>query len=171
MFSRVRWTLLGVGALVMLSGGASIFGRPEREVLYNMHRLPPICHAEGCTVLYNLEVGNTGKLDQEQVLIRLRSAALQTALLKPTVRNFGKVERPVGVTEENGVRTYTLGRLDPQARVELQLVLHSQDAGSAPSWEEIFVGVEAPGADLNRGDPEATTLGRVLFALFGTAWW
>jgi hypothetical protein len=168
---QLRWVLIVVGGLALARGGASIFSRPEQEVLHSAYTLPPTCLSSGCITIYTLTVGNTGSEDQEQVRVRLHAAALQTAILPLTVRTFGKVERPFALSEEAGVRTYALGRLRPGDRVELSFALRTASPAAAPPWDAILAGVEPAHGTARAGDPAAVSLGRLLYAVFGVRWW
>jgi hypothetical protein len=64
---------------------------------------------------------------------------------------------------------YDLGRMKPQERVELSLVLRAPDPSRAPAWDEILVAVDADTAEVHRGSPAATTFARWMYAIFG-AW-
>jgi hypothetical protein len=162
--------LIVIGGLALARGGASIFSRPEQEVLYAAYTLPPTCLSSGCITIYTLTVGNTGTEDQEQVRVRLHASGLQAAILPPTVRTFGKVERPFAMSEDAGVRTYALGRLRPGDRVELSFALRTASP-AAPSWDAILAGVDPARGTARAGDPAAISLGRLLYAVFGVRWW
>jgi len=123
---ETRWTLVGVGLLMLVAGGVSIFSRPARELLYDPALPAGACSSLGCVFLYRLEVGNTGREPLEQVLVRLRAPVLATAPIRPSVRDFGKFDRPAEVSEAGGVRTYALGRLNPEDRVDLSFVLRRE---------------------------------------------
>lgn len=168
MRRRIRWTLAGAGLVLLLGGGASIFWRPAQEILFSPD--PPLrsCAATGCVALYRLEVGNTGRAPQEEVRIRLRSDALAGAVLGPRARDFGKLDRPVRVSEADGVRTIALGRLEPEARVDVSFVLRGPATQPPLPWERILVGVEGAGR-VRRGSPGWVMLLRVWYAVF-SAW-
>ena len=170
MARQLRWVLIVFGAMALLRGGASIFSHPESEVLYSTWMLPPSCVRSGCIFIYTLTVGNTGSRDAEHVSARLRENVLSTAILKPTVRTFGKVERPVDVSESEGVRTYQLGRLKPGDRVEVSFTLQRPSRSGEPPWDSILVGVDATDAKVRAGDPAAVSLGRLLYTFFGVRW-
>ncbi|MBI4518265.1 MAG: hypothetical protein HY699_20895 [Deltaproteobacteria bacterium] len=171
MLRRFRWLLMAIGLLALGSGGASIFSRPAHEVLYSPR--PPLrtCLSSGCLAIYIIEVGNTGSEGQEDVRIRLRADVVRAALLPVTVRNFGKVDRPVTVSEAGGVRTFAFGRVKPGDRVELSFTLRHGERFQAPGWEQILVAVEAAQGPAQPGDPAAVALGRMLYAVFGQGWW
>jgi hypothetical protein len=168
MFRGIRLTLVVVGLLVLAGGGVSIFRLPDHEVVFATP--PPIiaCTKSGCLFIYTLEVGNTGRQDQEDVRVRVRGDVVRAAILPPKVRNFGKVDRPVDIHDEDGVRTFDLGRLKTQGRVELTFVLRYKDRQQAPSWRQILVAVEPASGDARAGDPASITLGRVLYRIFGS---
>src|SRR5437867_10453774 len=111
---------------MLVGSGVSIFWRPAGEVLYDRRRLDA-CTASGCTFLYTLEVGNTGSEAQADIRVRLRAAVMDGALFVPHARDFGKFDRPVRVSDVAGIRTYSLGLLEPEERVELSFVLRGSE--------------------------------------------
>jgi hypothetical protein len=160
----IRWTLAGVGAILLLAGGGSIFWRPSHEVLYRPSR-SVVCQPTRCIGLYELEVGNTGHAPQPDVRLHLRAAVVAAAPVDVRVKDFGKTDRPVAVSTAADVRTYALGPLLPDRRVVLSLVLLGADAAGLPGWDAILVGVEpATGAALP-GNPGAITLLRIWYRL------
>jgi hypothetical protein len=164
-----RWcrrALVAAGLVGLLTGGASIFGQPEREILYQPE--PPLaaCGSHGCAFVYRLEVGNSGAAPQDEVVVRLRRAAVERALLPVKVRNFGKIERPVRVWDERDVRAYALGRLEPESRVEVGFSLHGPGPAAAVPWGDILAGVDAPGAAVKQGSAGWTMVLRAWLAVF-----
>jgi hypothetical protein len=167
MFRRIRRLMVGVGLLVLASGGASIFAAPDYQVLYSPDPPRRVCTSAGCLGIYVLEIGNTGRLAQEHVRVGLYRKELDVAMLKPTVRTFGKVDRPVVMSEESGVRTYDLGLMKPRDRVELQVVLGLRPQDPPPEWTKMLATVSAEHGEVSRGSPAGITLGRILYAFFG----
>ncbi len=164
MLRGIRRTLAVAGVAILAGGGASIFWHPAHEVLYTASRSPVTCYRDGCLALYQLEVGNTGRAMQPDVRLRLRAAVLP-ATLPPQVRDFGKVDRPVAVSEADGVRTYALGPLPPDQRVVLSFALLRPEPAAFPSWDDILVGVVAAEGTARPGHPAWTTLLRIWYAL------
>ena len=167
MFRKIRWTLAAVGLVILVGGGASIFWRPAHEVVYELSRSPITCGRFGCVALYRLEVGNTGREVQPEVLVRLQAKLLDTATLRPQARDFGKVDRAVQVSDADGVRTYALGPMRPEQRVELSFVLHRPDPQAFPGWDEILVAVEGAHGAVHAGSPAWTILLRIWYSLLG----
>jgi hypothetical protein len=167
MFRRIRWMLIAGGVFVLATGGVSIFSLPDNEVLYDPQPPMVVCTASGCISMYVLEVGNTGRQVQEHVRVRLRTAALRAPIMPPTVRNFGKVDRPVSVRDDGDARIYDLGRVKPQERIELQLVYRDPDRNTHRDWQQMLVSVEAAAGEVRQGSPAVTTLGRYFYAIFG----
>jgi hypothetical protein len=164
-----RWcrrTLVAVGVLALVSGGVSLFGQPDREILYSADPPLAVCGAHGCTYVYRLEVGNSGAALQDEVIVRLRREAIETAILPVRVRDFGKVERRVRTWDEGDVRAYALGSLEPKVRVEIGFALAGPSADGATPWSRILAGVEAPGASVDRGSAAWTMLLRAWLAIF-----
>lgn len=168
-FRHLRWIAIAAGLFVLLRGGLSVFAIPDDEVLYAAE--PPItsCISDGCILIYKLEIGNTGRNPRAQVRVHLRAGAVEAAILPLAFRNFGKVKRQVSEERVGGTRVYDLGRLKPQERVELSLVLRVSDRSQAPQWNELLVAVDADTAEVRAGSPTATTFARWMYAIFG-AW-
>lgn len=162
-----RWTLIAIGALVLLRGGVSIFSFPEREVLYSPQPPLVVCTSESCFASYTLEVGNTGRTEPVDVRVVLRDEVVGGALLRPKARSFGKVDRPFATSAEDGTRAYTLTGVRPGERVELQMVLSVESHEAAPGWSDFLLAVESSAGEVQRGDAGSTTLARILFRLFG----
>lgn len=164
-----RWcrrALVAAGVLALVMGGVSIFGQPHREILY--HPEPPlvVCRNDGCTFLYRLEVGNSGVAAQDEVVVRLRREVVAAAMLPVKVRDYGKIDRPVRVRDEDDVRVYALGRLESQARVDIGFALRGATRDAAVPWGRILVGVEAPGSNVRAGSPGWTMVLRAWLAVF-----
>jgi hypothetical protein len=165
-----RWwrrALVALGVLMLLRGGVSLFGQPAREILY--HADPPlvVCSPRLCTVIYRLEVGNTGSAAQDMVTVRLRRSVVGRAILPVRGRDYGKVERPLQVRDEGEVRAYGLGRLDTRVRVELSFVLNGPGPETAVPWDRVLVGVEAPGAPVRVADAGWVMVLRAWLAFLG----
>jgi hypothetical protein len=168
MFARIRWVLIAVGVLVIALGGASIFSLPDHQVLYDAPAPLVTCTTKGCISIYTLEIGNTGRQVQDDVRVRLHAAAARASMLPVSVRTFGKVPRAVRVHDDDRVRTYDLGAVKPQERVEVQLVFQGPDAPR--DWQAILVAVEAAAGEVRQGNPGGILLGRLLYSIFGAGW-
>lgn len=166
----LRLGLAAVGLALLVGGGASIFWQPAHEVLYQLGGPQGACSTlQGCVLLYTLTVGNTGREPQAQVLVRLRADLAGRALLRPSVKTFGKIGRPVTVSEAGGVRTFALGPLPRDERVELSLVFAAPTREAAPAWDDLLVGVEAAQGRVWAGHPAWVTLLRMWYAIL-SAW-
>jgi hypothetical protein len=163
----LRWTLLALGALSLLLGGASIFAFPDHEVLYSAEPPMVFCTSAGCYANYGLQVGNTGSEAQALVRVRLDRRTLAASATRPTVRAFGKVDRRARIEEADGVRTYALPEMKAGERVEVRFLLPVASRAAAPDWSDILLGVEATEGEVKAGDPGAVTLGRIFYRLFG----
>jgi hypothetical protein len=161
-----RWTLVAAGVLALVSGGVSLFGQPDREILYSADPPLTVCGAHGCTFVYRLEVGNSGAAPQDEVIVRLRREAIQAAILPVRVRDFGRFERRVRAWDEGEVRAYALGPLEPRVRVEIGFALAGPNADAVAPWSRILVRVEAPGASVSQGSAAWTMLLRAWLAIF-----
>ncbi len=163
---QLKWTLLAVGGVSLLAGGASIFSQPDHEVLYGGGAPLTACTPHGCISIYAFEVGNTGTEPQPQLDVRLRSAWLDRALMRPRVRTYGKVDRAFAVRDAEGVRTFALGMVKPGERIEVSFAL-PVDSTQAPAWDELLVGVDAAKGPVRAGSPSTVTFGRIIYKLFG----
>lgn len=157
---------MAAGGLALVSGGVSLFGQPDREILYSADPPLTVCGAHGCTFVYRLEVGNSGTAPQDEVIVRLRREAIQAAILPVRVRDFGKFERRVRAWDEGGVRAYALGPVEPRVRVEVGFALTGPSADSVVPWDRILAAVEAPGASVSQGSAAWTMLLRAWLAIF-----
>lgn len=155
------------GVLIILLGGVSIFFTPSHEVMYNHHLLPIIKSKEGTLYIHILEVGNTGGNLQDKVDILLSSDALSFQIMPLQVRNFGKVDRKVEITEDDVTTRVALGPLEPEKRVEISICLSYQDPDEVHEWDEIFKGIEITQGKTVKGDPRWTAVFRILYGLFG----
>jgi hypothetical protein len=163
-----RWcrrALVAAGAVALVMGGVSICGQPDREVLYQPEPPLTVCGAHGCTFIYRLEVGNSGAVAQDEVIVRLRRDAVETAILPVRARDYGKFERRVRVWDESDVRAYALGRLESRVRVEIGFTLRGPRPDAAIPWTRILVGIEAPGARVSVGSAGFTMLLRAWLAI------
>lgn len=166
----LRLSLAAIGLLLLLGSGASIFWQPAHEVLYQLDGPQGACSTlQGCVLLYTLTVGNTGSEPQAQVVVRLRADLAGRAVLHPSVKTFGKIERPVVVSEAGGVRTFALGPLPRDERVELSLVFAAPTRKAAPAWDDLLVAVEAAQGPVRAGHPAWVALFRMWYAIL-TAW-
>ena len=164
-----RWcrrALVAAGVVALVTGGVSIFGQPEREILYQPEPPLAVCGENGCTFIYRLEVGNSGAESQDEVIVRLRRDVVEAAILPVKARNYGKIERRIRVWDEGEVRAYALGRLESQVRVELGFALRGATRDAMLPWTRILAGVEAPGSRVSVGSTGWTMLLRAWLAIF-----
>ncbi|HEY7140707.1 MAG TPA: hypothetical protein VIE44_11445 [Methylomirabilota bacterium] len=164
-----RWcrrALAAAGVLALVAGGVSIFGQPDREVLYQPEPPLAVCGEHGCTFLYRLEVGNSGAASQDEVVVRLRRDVVEAAILPVKARDYGKIERPVRVWDEGDLRAYALGRVESRERVELGFVLRGPTRDALVPWTRILAGVEAPGSKVTVGSAGWTMVLRAWLAIF-----
>jgi len=164
-----RWcrrALVAAGVLALVMGGVSIFGQPDREILYQPEPPLTVCGEHGCTFIYRLEVGNTGAASQDDVIVRLRRDVVEAAILPVKARDYGKIERRIRVWDEGDVRVYALGRLESRARVELGFVLRGATRDALVPWTRIVAGVDAPGSSVSVGSAGWTMLLRAWLAIF-----
>lgn len=163
-----RVLCLGAGLVVLLASGVSVFFTPTYETMYNHRLLVPVAGKSGRVMCFHiLEIGNTGRRLQHNVDVLFSSDALSRALMPLKARNYGKVDRPVAVSDDGATTTVCLGGLEPGRRVELQLVLQLDGSCRDLAWEDICTGIRPDRGDAVEGDPEFTLLGRALYDIFG----
>jgi hypothetical protein len=164
MVQPIRWALGALGAGLLLGGGASIFGTPAAEMLYAATGpTGTFTDRSGCVGVYNLEVGNTGCELQPDVRVRLQAAVADTAILPPTVRDHGKVDRPFRVTREGEAVTFALGPVEPDARVVVSFVLRRERREALPAWDQTLVVVEPALGLAFPGNPGGVVLLRIWY--------
>jgi hypothetical protein len=156
------------GILILLVWGVSIFFTPSYEVMFNHQLLPAVPSGQGKLYVHILEVGNTGGNLQENVNILFSSNALSFQIMPLKIKNFGKVDRKVEITEDDVVTRIALGALAPEKRVEISIYLFYKDPDEIHEWDEIFKGIEIAQGKTVEGDPSWTTLGRILYGIFGS---
>ena len=156
------------GVFILLVCGISIFSIPAYEVMYNHSLLPVVSTNNSGTLHFHiLEIGNTGRKQQQNVDILLSSHALSYQLLPPKAKNFGKVDRKVEITKDDQTTRIALGALEPGKRVEISLGLFYKEPGEEHDWDEIYKGIEIAQGEAIEGNPSWTTLGRTLYRVFG----
>ena len=166
MVRPIRWALAALGAGLLLFGGASIFRTPADEVLYAASGPTGTCtDRDGCVGLYSLEVGNTGRGLQPDVRVRLQAAVVDTAVLPPTVRDYGKVDRPFHVTREGEAVTFALGPVKPDARVVVSFVLRRERREALPAWDQTLLAVEPARGSAFPGNPGGVVLLRIWYMI------
>jgi hypothetical protein len=166
MVRPIRWALIVIGAGLLLAGGASIFWAPAHEVLYAVSGPTGTCtDGAGCVGLYSLEVGNTGRDLQPEVRVRLRAAVVDAAILPPTVRDYGKVDRPVRVAREGEAVTFVLGPVKPEERVVVSFVLRRESRAALPAWDQTLVAVEPARGSALPGSPGGVALLRIWYTI------
>jgi hypothetical protein len=166
MVRPIRWVLTALGAGLLVGGGASIFGTPAAEVLYAASGPTGTCtERAGCVGLYSLEVGNTGRELQPEVRVRLHAAVVDAAILPPTVRDQGKVDRPFRVTREAEAVTLALGPVKPEERVVVSFVLRGERLEALPPWDRTLVAVEPARGAAFPGNPGGVVLLRIWYMI------
>ena len=66
-----------------------------------------------------LEMGNVGRSAQESVRVRLRTDAVETPVIAPTMRPWSENVVVESAGDRPGTETYALGRVEPEERVTL----------------------------------------------------
>ena len=162
----IRWALVAIGGGLLLAGGASIFWTPADEVLYAASGPTGTCtDRAGCVGVYSLEVGNTGRDLQPDVRVRLRAAVVDTAILPPKVRDYGKVDRPVRVTRKGETVTFALGPVKSDERVVVSFAQRRERRETLPAWDQTLVAVEPARGSATPGNPGGTVLLRMWYTI------
>jgi hypothetical protein len=165
---RPRLFFPAVGIVILIFWGVSIFSTPSFEIMYN-HRLLPVMNTKkGALYAHILEIGNTGRNLQENVDILFSNDALAYQVMRTQVKNFGKVDRKVRIFKNDTTTRIALGPLEPGKRVEISLTLFYKHPDNRHEWTEILQGIEIARGKLVEGDPSWTTLGRMLYKIFGS---
>jgi hypothetical protein len=161
---RLLFWILVIGLVVAaLDGTIPMPGVADEEVVYTTEVPVSTCGTSGCIAVYTLEVANAGRSTQESVRVRLRSDAVATPVIAPTVRRAS--EATVAATaNERSVDTVPLGRLAPEERVDLVFALRAPARESVLGWDRVLVGVDTAAGAARPGDVGAITFGRVVNA-------
>jgi len=167
-FGGAKLLFPAAGILILFAWGISIFFTPSYEVMYNHHLLPVVNSGEGKLHFHILEVGNTGGNLQDKVDILLSSDALSFQILPMQIKNFGKVDRKVEIMEDDVTTRIALGALAPEKRVEISIGLFYKNPDKIHEWDEILKGIEIAQGKTVEGDPGWTTVGRILYGVFGS---
>jgi hypothetical protein len=99
------------------------------------------------------------------VRVRLHAAVVDTAILPPTVRDYGKVDRPFRVTREGEAVTFALGPLEPDERVVVSFALRRERREALPAWDQTLVAVEPARGSALAGNPGGVVLLRIWYML------
>ncbi len=163
----VRWTAVILALAVLLSTGVSLFYAPTYEVMYSPTRVVSVSEKGDRFVFYSVEVGNTGRKVQEDVRLRFLGQAMDRAIIAPSAQDYGVSHRPIVISNDQATTTIGLGRLDPEARVTLTLLLSYPKGQDPHTWEALFLGLDPARGSAKRGNPGMTMVGRAWFGLFG----
>jgi hypothetical protein len=165
MLRLLFWTLVVAGTILVLNGTLPVPGVAQEEVVYTA--TPPVttCGPAGCIVVYTLDVANVGRSSQAAVRVRLRTDALQSPVIAPTVRRADHVALAPADGDRLGVDVYPLGRLDADERVSLVFALRAPSREGILGWDRVLVGVDPTLGGARPGEVSALTSGRVLHAV------
>ena len=162
----VRWTVLVLAVLVLLLTGISLFRTPAYEITYSSRWMAMPAGDGRNAVMCTIEVGNTGRMPQENVRIHFLRSVLDHAVVPPSARNFGVTDRPLNVSRAGARATLELGPLDPEKRVTVSAIFIYMAADSVPPWHAAFRGMEPARGKAQIGDPGLTAAGRGVFSAF-----
>jgi len=163
-----RWFLFSLIALfIFFACGVWLLSTPAYETMYNHSPLPVVRTDKASVHCHIFEIGNTGRKAQESVEVIFYTDAFSDTAMAPKVSNFGMSDRKTETRESNDTTIIDLGKLEPDKRVEIQLVyIHPIDE-TPYEWDDIFINIEATQGKVVEGDPGWTTVGRMLYAIFG----
>jgi hypothetical protein len=106
-----------------------------------------------------------GRSAQDGVRVRLRTDAVQSPLIAPTVRRTNDATLVSPASDRTGVEAYPLGRLDTDERVSLVFALRAASRETVLGWDRVLVGVDPTVGSARPGEVSAVTAGRVLHAV------
>jgi hypothetical protein len=164
MLRLLFWIAVLGALLLVLDGTLPVPGIARDEVVYATP--PPVasCGPSGCIAVYTLEVGNVGRARQEAVRVRLRTDALTTPVILPTVRRASDATLSASAEERPGVEAFPLGPLDSEERVTLVFALRAPSRESVAGWDRLLVDVAPAAGSARPGDVGALSGGRLLHA-------
>lgn len=147
------WAGIGLVLLGLVAGGVYLAKPPAYDVVY-LSRWIVVPANQGRTATYcTVEVGNAGRKPQADVKIHFLKSALDHALLRPLARDSGGRERPLDIRTSGLSTTLSLGRVEPGARVTVNMILNYTALEAAPAWEAAFRGIEPARGKARVGDP------------------
>jgi hypothetical protein len=164
MFRLLFW-LVVIGVLyVVVSGIVPVPGVPTEEIVYSTP--PPVasCGSSGCIAVYTLEVANTGRSSQDGVRVRLRSDALASPVVAPSVRRASEAVAVSAGSDRAGIEMYPLGQIGPEEHVALVFALRAASRETVPQWDRVLVGVDPTAGAARQGDVVALSAGRIVNA-------
>ncbi len=167
-------TAIVLGVLTLFFFGKvspfALFFPASHEVHYHGEFLELDCiKPTFCFMQYRLRVGNTGSQPQEQVKVTLHNfpASLSTGArvraLSATKKAEAKPE--VAMRKTGHRRTYDIRDLHDGVMVEWEFLRARLPRRDAELMQAVRIEVQAQGA-VRAGDPQVTTFGRMLQALF-----
>ncbi len=162
MLRFLFWLVVLVLVVLVLDGDLPMPGAAEEEIVYETDVPVSTCGTAGCVVAYTLEVANTGRSTQDAVRVRLRSDAIASPVIAPTVRRESEAAPAEISNERGGTDVVTLGKVAPEERVALVFALHASTRESAAGWDRVLVGVETTRGAARPGDVGAISLGRLV---------
>lgn len=164
MLRLLFWLALGAAIVWVLYRDIPIPGIASEEIVYAT--TPPVagCEANGCTVVYALELANIGRSAQE-VHVRLRGDAVAAALVPPTLRRATDAVATTATTERSGAESYAVGRLAPEERATLVFALHAPSHDTTLGWDRLLLGIDPVVGITRPGDVGALSADRVVNGL------
>lgn len=156
--------LSGFALLLLLLTGIALPSRPSFETAYDTPPPMIFCQSEKCSASYTLVVGNSGKKEQPDVVVRFDNSKMTAAIIPPRVRGSGKVLRPQQPQIDGGEMTLHTGIIKPGFRVEINFMLHASRS-ELPDWEEILVDVTPAEGPKVMGSAEVITFGRLIYQI------
>src|SRR6185503_5128968 len=164
MLRLLFWLLVIGAAVLVLNGTMPLPGIPQEEIVYETP--PPVvgCAASACLAVYTLEMGNVGRSAQESVRVRLRTDAVETPVIAPTMRRGTENVVVESADDRPGIETFALGRVEPEERVTLVFALRAGSRGAVPGWDRVLVGVDASSGAAHPGAVGTLTAGRIVHA-------
>ena len=149
------WAGIGLALLALPLGCFYLFQPPAYDIVYSSRWVVVPANQGRAAAYCTLEVGNAGRKPQDNVKIHFRKSALDHALLRPLAKDARGWERPLDIRTSGLRSTLALGRLEPGARVTVNLILNYTAFEAPPAWEVVFRGMEPARGKARIGDPAA----------------
>jgi hypothetical protein len=156
------WLIVIAAVVLVLDGAVPVPGVADEGIVYATN--PPVasCGSSGCIVVYELDVANDGRSPQDAVRVRLRSEAVASPLIAPTVRRTSEATVATTANDRPGIDAAQLGKVAPEERVALVFAVRAASREAVLGWDRILVGVEPTVGSARPGDVGAITTGRLV---------
>lgn len=188
ILKAVKWGFAGLGGLIFLHTGVSVFDTPAYEMLYRLNPPQRICIGDAlakhhpeiqirwvetggasgkCIKTFKLDMVNSGWKPQPQTVVRLKidDAMQECMAMEPTFFNFDRApRRDIRVLKTKDGISYALGRLQPFDHVTLRFELSLRE-GRDLNWSDVLDEIKLARGDVREGRaPKLTVFTRLALA-------